>query len=135
MRPAGMYKVPVFVMGGDLPLDMRFRAVQIERRQELAVGHCFYTVAGAAYADEFFYMGIPWGNVCIPDRPACAIPEPLRGGELKRAPALAGPAPGERFAAYLVAPYPIERFVLYVRMVFIFYEKNAHCLPQTPPLC
>src|SRR4051812_5082059 len=118
-----MYQVTVGIVFTNLFADDLLHAIHIKGRQELSVGHGFNTILIAAHTNKFFYMRVPGRYIIIANRPGNAIAKTLGIGKLIFAPALAGPPPGKRFAAYLVAPDPVEGFFLYIGMVFIFDEK------------
>src|SRR5688572_12130354 len=116
MRPARTYHMTVFPRSADSLLHMRFNTIEIEGRQKFAIGHGVDAVFMAANAYKQFCMRIPGRDLIVTDRPFNTITIFRGCSKFIFAPALAGPAPGERFAAYLVATYPVERFFLYVRM-------------------
>src|SRR6266487_2436003 len=68
-------------------------------------------------------MTIPGRHIAIANRPINSITVTLRCCKIKFTPSCTSPAPDERFAAYLVAAYPLKRFFLYVGMILILYKK------------
>src|SRR6266550_9041978 len=110
---------------------MLLRAVEIERRQKLAVGHCFEMIGVPADADELLDVGVPRRDVVVADRPAHPVPELLRSHELVLAPALTGASPDDRLAAHLITADPVERLLLDVRVVAVLDEEVHGVLAVT----
>jgi hypothetical protein len=77
----------------------------------------------AADAGEFFHVGVPRREVVVADRPWGS--EVIAGWtfEFKWRPALCLSRPEKAFAADLIAPDPVERLFLDIRMCFIGYEE------------
>src|SRR6476469_2010959 len=98
-------------------------AVEVERRQKLAVGHCLEMVGVAANSDELLDVGVPRRDIVVGDRPVHPVAELLRRDELVLAPALARTAPDDRLAADLVAADPVERFGLHVGVIAVLDEE------------
>src|SRR5580700_289054 len=103
--------------------QMLLDAVQFIGRQILPVRHRLDALTGAAHADEFLDMAIPWRDVVVADGPRDSISVTLRRSKIAGTPARAGAAPDQRFAADLIAAHPVERFLLDVGMVRILDEK------------
>src|SRR5579859_1812188 len=107
----------------DLFLYVLFYAIHFPGRQEFSVGQLGEAVFVAADAGEFLYVTIPGGEVVVADGPGDG--DAVAGGafELEGAPALGLAGPEQGFAAYLVAPDPVERFFLDIGMFLVFYEE------------
>src|SRR6266550_567803 len=110
---------------------MLLRAVEIERRQKLAVGHCFEMIGVPAHADELLDVRVPRRDVVVGDRPVHPVTELFRSDELVLAPPLAGATPDDRLSADLVAANPVEWLLLDVRMVAILDEEVHGVLAVT----
>ena len=129
MRPPALHDVAIAVVRAHRVAQVLLDAVEVERRQVLAVGHRLDPVAVAAHADEALDVRVPRRDVVVADRPVDPVAVALRRGELVVAPALAGAAPDERLAADLVAADPVERLLLHVRVVASFTKKCAVSSP------
>src|SRR3954465_14197615 len=117
MRPATLYDVPIAVALEQTVAQMLFSAVEVERRQILAVRHRLESIAGAADTNELLHVRVPWRNVVVSNRPVDSVAEFFWRDEFVLAPALAGAAPNQRFTSDLISTNPVERFLLHVRMV------------------
>ena len=126
MSPSAAHHVAIAVVSADLVAHVLLDAVEVERRQEFAVGHRLDSVAGAAHADEALDVRVPRSDVLVADRPADPVAMTLRRRELVVAPALAGAAPHDRLAAHLVAADPVERLLLHVGMLGVLHEEVLH---------
>src|SRR5689334_16136720 len=98
-------------------------AVEVERRQKLAVGHRLEVVGVAADSDELLDVGVPRRDIVVSDRPVHSVAELLRSDELVLAPALARTAPDDRLAADLIAADPVERLGLHVWVITVLDEE------------
>src|SRR6185503_9732844 len=96
-----------------------------------AIGHGFQPVLIAADARKFFDMRVPRRYIVVTDWPVDGIAVALRGGKLKITPPLAGASPHDRFAAHLVAAYPIERLFLDVGVLFVLHKKMVRVLAKS----
>src|ERR1700743_1409231 len=128
MCPAGFYHAAVLIMSVDLLLHSFFHTTHFKRRQIIAIGHTFQTVFITTNSREPFYMRIPRRYIFVPDRPIYRITITLRCRKLEVAPALAGTSPHDGFTTYLVATYPVERLLLYIRMFLILHKKVMRIL-------
>src|SRR5215204_3827155 len=128
VRPPPLHDVTVLVVRAHRVAEMLLDAVEVERRQVLAVGHRFETVAVAAHADELLDVRIPGCHVVVPDRPLDAVAHARRRGELVLAPPLARTPPDQRLSADLIAADPVERRLLHVRVVAILDEEVRRVL-------
>lgn len=107
----------------DLVRDMSFGAVHFPGWKEFTVGELDESIFVAADAGEFLDIAIPGGEVVIADGPGRGDAVTRRAFEFEWAPALRLPGPEEAFAADLVAPDPVEWFLLDVGMCLIGYEE------------
>ena len=103
--------------------EVLLHAIHLVRRQKLAIGQLGQPIAVATDACKFFYVAIPRRNVGIANRPVYG--ETVAGGAFKIEfrPALGLPGPKQRLTTHLVAPNPVKRFFLDVRVLRIFDKK------------
>src|SRR3954469_7906232 len=107
---------------------MSLDAVEVERREILAIRHPLESIPIAAHTDELLDVRVPGRDVVVADRPVHPVAELLRRDELVLAPPLARSAPDERLAADLIAADPVERRLLHVRVVAILDEEVRRVL-------
>src|SRR6185437_11036194 len=131
LRPAPCDHVPAGAPFADLFLEMFLRAIHIEGREIISVRHSLQTVPVAADAREPFDVRIPGSDLIIGDGPFDAIAITCRSGKFIMTPTRTGPSPNERFAAYLVAPDPIERFILDIGMILVFDKEMRGIFSET----
>src|ERR1017187_5351707 len=131
MRPTAMHHKAVFVIRVDLLLDLLFHAAHFKRREVFSVGHRFQTVLTAANAGEYFHVRVPGRNILVSDRPVNGISISGGSSKFKITPALAGATPHNGFTTNLVAPDPIKRFFLHIRMLCILYKKMMRILAES----
>ena len=91
--------------------------------QEISVGQLGDAVFITRYTHEIFHLIVPGGEVSIADRPVYREAVARRSFEVEIAPTLGLAGPHQAFAPYLIAPNPIERLLLDVRMLGVFHEK------------
>ena len=103
-------------------LQVSLDAVQIHRRQELAVGQLRQPFGAAAHADEALDLVVPRRELGVADRPVDCDPVLGVRAEIQVAPAIGLPAPHQRAAADVVAADPVEALDLGVRMLGVVDE-------------
>ena len=103
-------------------LQMSLDAVEVHRRQELAVGQLRQSFGAAAHADEALDMVVPRRELGVTDRPVDRDAVLRVRLEVHRAPAIALPAPHDRAAADVIAADPVEALDLGVRMLGVVDE-------------
>src|SRR5258708_2163159 len=123
MRTTGDDHLPLFIMFPYFLLNMFFHTIQFPGRQELTIGQVINPIFISADAGKLLYMTVPGGQLLITDRPFHGKSIPAGGLKFIPAPALRLPGPEQGLAAYLVAPYPIIGFLLYIGVLFIFYKE------------
>src|SRR6185437_7240696 len=123
VRAPAYDNVAVVVMLHDPLLHYFFHGIHLPGRQKIAVGQSFQAIVIAADACKTLYISIPRRHIVVPDGPVYRITIPRGPLKIKFAPALRLPGPKQRLAAHLVTAYPIKRFLLYIRVLFILYKK------------
>ena len=103
-------------------LQMSLDAVELHRRQELAVGQLRQAFGAAAHADEALDVVVPRRDLGVADRPVDGDAVLRVRFEVQVAPAIALPAPHDRAAADVIAADPVEALDLRVRMLGVVDE-------------
>ena len=103
-------------------LQMSLDAVEIHRRQELAVRQLRQVLGTAAHADEAFDVVVPRRDLGVAHRPVDRDAILRVRFEVHRAPAIALPAPHDGAAADVIAADPVEALDLGVRMLGVVDE-------------
>ena len=111
------------VVLGHLLTKIFFNARHFVGGQKLAVGQLRQPVFVARNTRKPLHVAVPRSNIFVTNGPFYR--KTIAGGafKIKLRPALRLPRPHQRLAAHLVAPNPVERFFLDVRMLGIFYKK------------
>ena len=95
VRPASLHHVPIAIVRADAVAEMLLHAIEVERREKLAVRHRLDPICISAHADEPLDVRVPWCDVVVADRPVHPVALTLGRREFVFAPTLAGATPDD----------------------------------------
>ena len=100
--------------------DFFFEVVHLHGWEKFAIGKLGQAEGFSGDAGEFFYVGVPGGDVFVTDGPVDGDAFFGVGFEVDVGEAVALASPHDGFAAYDVGAVPVEAFVFFVEGVVVF---------------
>src|SRR5690554_4195559 len=112
-------------------LKVLFDTIQLHGWLKLSVRKMGNPIFISTDSYKFFHVGIPGGDVFIPNGPVHCDSLLGIGLEVQITPALGPPSPGQGFATDLIASDPVKRLYLLIGMLLVLHKKMLGSLIES----